>query len=616
MAWHALPVLAHAAEILGAAVGLPPDRLPGRRGPGEPRRAAGQRRHAPGRSASRSTSSATTTARRMWPAARLDDFAEFAYEPHGRLRRRPPDGPGLRRRRPPGRRAPAPAQRAVAAIEVQSDRVHRRPPGATASRIGAAHVVLAAGPWSRRTGRRRRRRPAGRGPSGPRSSWSTRAAPLGPVPVFSDLVSLQYVRTDGAAVAAARRQRPLRPRVGRPRRLPRAGRATRSSPSAIPKFDHRFPGLDGAALVVLLRRLLRRHARLQPDHLGLPGRRAVAVRRVLGPRLQDLALGRRAHGRPHRPRAPAATPTSTTATSAGSASPRRTRWSAHTPTSAPGRCAEPGRPRGLVGPGRIVWLGRGHSPDRMRRRVRARGHRPRRRSPGRPATTRTARKTAASRAAEARVTETGRRSWRSTTSPAPDGDGSPGPGHRQPRADPPPRDRPQRRPAGRAHRASPRGCSPRSRTRRPRPASRPSNASPPRSTCRSPRSSAAWPRSATPCSSRRAAAPRSCARARGPGTPTSCSAACAGPTSGSSRCWSRSTTSTEVFPLFQHAGIEILYMLSGVMEYGYGRAALQDGAGRHPAVRGRHPARADHAGQAADPLPLHHHLHRRTRLSA
>ena len=29
--------------------------------------------------------------------------------------------------------------------------------------------------------------------------------------------------------------------------------------------------------------------------------------------------------------------------------------------------------------------------------------------------------------------------------------------------------------------------------------------------------------------------------------------------------------STEVFPLFQHAGIEILYMLNGVMEYSYGR---------------------------------------------
>jgi ribosome-binding protein aMBF1 (putative translation factor) len=29
--------------------------------------------------------------------------------------------------------------------------------------------------------------------------------------------------------------------------------------------------------------------------------------------------------------------------------------------------------------------------------------------------------------------------------------------------------------------------------------------------------------------------------------------------------------STEVFPLFQHAGIEILYMLDGTMEYSYGR---------------------------------------------
>src|SRR3984957_20011665 len=31
------------------------------------------------------------------------------------------------------------------------------------------------------------------------------------------------------------------------------------------------------------------------------------------------------------------------------------------------------------------------------------------------------------------------------------------------------------------------------------------------------------------------------------------------------------TERSEVFPLFQHSGIEILYMLSGVMEYGYGR---------------------------------------------
>lgn len=30
------------------------------------------------------------------------------------------------------------------------------------------------------------------------------------------------------------------------------------------------------------------------------------------------------------------------------------------------------------------------------------------------------------------------------------------------------------------------------------------------------------------------------------------------------------TTATEVFPLFQHPGIEFMYMLTGVMEYGYG----------------------------------------------
>ena len=29
--------------------------------------------------------------------------------------------------------------------------------------------------------------------------------------------------------------------------------------------------------------------------------------------------------------------------------------------------------------------------------------------------------------------------------------------------------------------------------------------------------------------------------------------------------------STEVFPLFQHAGVELLYMLEGIMEYSYGR---------------------------------------------
>jgi transcriptional regulator with XRE-family HTH domain len=36
---------------------------------------------------------------------------------------------------------------------------------------------------------------------------------------------------------------------------------------------------------------------------------------------------------------------------------------------------------------------------------------------------------------------------------------------------------------------------------------------------------------------------------------------------------------SEVFPLFQHTGIEILYMLEGVMEYSYGRQSYRMGPG-------------------------------------
>jgi len=35
------------------------------------------------------------------------------------------------------------------------------------------------------------------------------------------------------------------------------------------------------------------------------------------------------------------------------------------------------------------------------------------------------------------------------------------------------------------------------------------------------------------------------------------------------------TESSEVFPIFQHAGTEILYMLTGAMDYGYGKQAYR-----------------------------------------
>ena len=85
-------------------------------------------------------------AQRLWPAARLDDFAGFAYEPrggHGDGHLTAMAFAGAARR---GGAASARHCR-VAAIETAGDRVAgvRLLDG---DRVGAAHVVVAAGPWS------------------------------------------------------------------------------------------------------------------------------------------------------------------------------------------------------------------------------------------------------------------------------------------------------------------------------------------------------------------------------------------------------------------------------------------------------------------------------------
>ena len=112
-----------------------------------------------------------------------------------RLRRRPPDGAGLRRGRPPGRGPAAPALRggrARAARRTGSRGVRL----ADGERIGAGQVVLAAGPWSVALA-------AGVGIDLPVRAQRAQillvdpGRPLEPVPVFSDLVSLQYVRSEG-----------------------------------------------------------------------------------------------------------------------------------------------------------------------------------------------------------------------------------------------------------------------------------------------------------------------------------------------------------------------------------------------------------------------------------
>jgi sarcosine oxidase subunit beta len=243
MAWHALPVLAHAADVLGAPsgycqtgylVGVGPENLGALRANVAMHLSLGIEVDLVGHD----------DARRMWPVARLDDFAGFAYEPRGGYG----DGHqtafafavaarrgGARLRQHSG----------VAAIETKSDRVTgvRLRDG---DRIGAAHVVLAAGPWS----------PALAAPLGLEVPVRAQRAqillvepgrPLGPVPVFSDLVSLQYVRTDGAAGLLLGDSDHSRPEWADPDAYrERAG--DEELAVAVPKFDHRFPGLDGAGL--------------------------------------------------------------------------------------------------------------------------------------------------------------------------------------------------------------------------------------------------------------------------------------------------------------------------------------------------------------------------------
>ena len=131
----------------------------------------------------------------MWPVARLDDFAAFAYEPRGGY------GDGYRT----AQAFAAAARRAGVTVRQNSTVVAllggddgvRGVRLATGEEVHAAAVVVAAGPWSVAL-----LRPLG-------LDLPVRAmreevlmvdpgVPLPPMPVFSDLVSLQYVRPESA----------------------------------------------------------------------------------------------------------------------------------------------------------------------------------------------------------------------------------------------------------------------------------------------------------------------------------------------------------------------------------------------------------------------------------
>ncbi|HWD55810.1 MAG TPA: FAD-binding oxidoreductase [Acidimicrobiales bacterium] len=243
MAWRALPVLERASEILGAPsgytntgylVGVGSENLGALRANVAMQQALGIEVELVGHD----------EAQRLWPAARLEDFAEFAYEPRGGY------GDGHQTALAfavAARRGGAQLRQhhGVAAIETTGDQVAgvRLSDG---DRIGAAHVVLAAGPWS----------PALATPLGLDVPVRAQRAQillvdpgraLGPLPVFSDLVSLQYVRTEGTGTLLLGDSDHSRPVWSDPDAY--RERADEEDLAAlVPKFAHRFPGFDGAAL--------------------------------------------------------------------------------------------------------------------------------------------------------------------------------------------------------------------------------------------------------------------------------------------------------------------------------------------------------------------------------
>jgi len=185
-----------------------------------------------------------TTAGRLWPQARFDDVAAFAYETLGGYG----DGHqtalafasaarrgGVRLRQ----------HTRVAGVFARSDRTI----GVElvdGERIDADQVVVAAGPWSPAL-------VAGVGIELPIRSQRAQillvdpADELGPVPVLSDLVSLQYVRTEGTSSLLVGDSDHSEPEWSDPDRYSDQA-DDRLLVRSIAKFDHRFPGLPRAQL--------------------------------------------------------------------------------------------------------------------------------------------------------------------------------------------------------------------------------------------------------------------------------------------------------------------------------------------------------------------------------
>jgi glycine/D-amino acid oxidase-like deaminating enzyme len=243
MAWHALPVLADAQEILGAEsgyrrtgylVGVGAQNIGSLRANVAMHRSIGIDVDLVGHD----------TAQELWPAADLSDFAAFAFEPQGGY------GDGHQTALAfsvAARRGGARVRQhsAVSSLELRHDRVTgvRLENG---DHIAAGQIVLAAGAWSVALA-------AGVGLELPIRSQRAQVLlvdpgqPINDLPVFSDLAALQYVRMDGASAILVGDSDHADPEWSDPDHYrERAGDEELNQ--MIPKFERRFPGLSRARL--------------------------------------------------------------------------------------------------------------------------------------------------------------------------------------------------------------------------------------------------------------------------------------------------------------------------------------------------------------------------------
>lgn len=176
----------------------------------------------------------------LWPTAYLDDFSAFAYEPrggHGDAYLTGMAFAATARRAGAQIRQHAPVVRLTTGTDGQVTGVQL----ADGERVTAGLVVLAAGPWSTELA-------AGVGVTLPIRAQREQillvdpGQDLGDVPVFSDLVTLQYVRAEGSGEILFGNSDHSRPEHADPDAY-RNRADVAFVDTAVDKLTHRFPKL-------------------------------------------------------------------------------------------------------------------------------------------------------------------------------------------------------------------------------------------------------------------------------------------------------------------------------------------------------------------------------------